>query len=170
PAACFVSGTSSPPGAPAAAELRLPVPVLARERQAAAAAVGFDQQALMQAGGAIAETVRDRRQVNPVDAVTYLVGGGDRLGLPGLEPPRPVLQRQRVMLAQVLDVADVEPSFLGLDQQLRHRPQLPVGKDVAAAERPPFRLRDHRTGADAVTEEDTARRQQPPSELKVTWQ
>src|SRR5690349_14288791 len=74
------------------------------------------------------------------------------------------------MLAEVLDVANLEPDLLGLNEQLRNRNEFPVGEDVASAKSPPLGLGDHGTGADAVAHTSADRLQHAPSELAINRQ
>jgi hypothetical protein len=83
------------------------------------------------------EPVRRRGHVETPDAVRVLAGGAARLVAPRLEPPNPVAERDHVMLAQALDVAELEAGGLGRRQRRGDWDQLAVREDVALRERAP---------------------------------
>ena len=60
------------------------------------------------------EPERGGEHVQPPDALALGADLGDRVHLVGLEVREPGAQRQRVVLAQRLDVADLEPAAFSM--------------------------------------------------------
>src|SRR5215204_404178 len=88
-----------------------------------------------------------------------LVGEPGQFVLCGLETAQPVLQRQEVMLAQTLDVADFKPRGFRRAQSLADAGEKMIWKNIAVVKRTAGPRRRARRMADRMMEKLAARTQ-----------
>jgi len=79
---------------------------MARQRQAAIAAVRLDQQRLMQVHPAALKLESRAGEIEAKHPAADLVGLAFEFSLGGFETLQPMFECQRVMLTQTLDIAD----------------------------------------------------------------
>src|SRR5215216_795944 len=112
------------------------------------------------------ESVARRPQVQTPDADALGTRQSRRLLEVVVEPPCPVAERLRVVVAESLHVLDLEPGALERKLDARQRQWVAVGEDVTLRERPGFRgLRIE--ARDAVVKQPSAAGQHAPELLCV---
>ena len=69
-------------------------------------------------------------KVKAPDAVTRFVDKRKRLGMVSLQPGEPLVQRKRVMLAEIFNITNLETGRFGCAKDNGQRRNIPVRKNV----------------------------------------
>src|SRR4029453_11343505 len=139
------------------------------ERQPGPTAVGPNPEDLVHLHPAGLEVQRRGRHVQAPDARPAGADLGDGLVPTFLEVAHPRPERERVVLAQALEVTDLEPGALHRRDDAADLVQLAVGEDVAIDEAVALEAcaAGVRRPRDAVVQQTTAGSQQPPEPVEV---
>ena len=135
-------------------------PVLARAGLRVVVAARIGEQNLVDADLRLAEGLGRASHVEPPDAIGLEIDVVEQVALAAFEAVDPVVQGALVVLAETLDIAQLEAGVLRLGGDDRQRGQRSIGKDVLADEGRPllFVLVERRD--DAVVQEGAAGLQQ----------
>jgi hypothetical protein len=109
--------------------------IVPRSRQLhASIRIGLREERLNDSDAADVEAMRGGRHVESPHAICWLTDERHRFPTSGLEAANPVTQREDVMLAQALDVAQLEPASLGAPDDRGGRCKLAIREDVSVDE------------------------------------